>query len=915
MNRAKDGKVSLPPVGRGIAKISSLSFRMPWITLGCLSLLCVGSLLLAWFRLDFKTHRDDMISNKKWCQQNWKRYLAEFGQDDDLIVLARNGTEQEKIAALDAIAQRLASHPQVFDRIFYKVDLSGIRDRSLMFLESPQIKAISGHLANMAPLLEFPFAWNLFTLNSLTGEAHAKLKQLEARGSTTPSDLAFFEQFANIIRAASKSISGSAEYSNPWIGLLPAGNNHEQSLDKPSYLFSPDKSLALLMARPTAAEEGEFVTSRPAVDLIRKIMKEYSSSNPRVELGLTGLPVLEADEMAASQSDSTRASWIAFAGVLGLYIIVFRSWRYPVLTITTLLVGTILSLGWLTLTVGHLNLLSATFAVMLIGLGDYGVLWVSAYDESRKRNHEPFEALMETAIRVGPSIFTAACTTSLAFFAAMLADFQAVSEMGWIAGSGILLCMASCYTTLPALLAVSERKNSTLNESRMILAMPQEQSVSIWFRYPKGSVFASIIGTLLFLIPATKLSYDHNLLHLQSPSLDSVVWEKHLLEKMPQASWHAVTFTATREEALEWKKKFESMADVQMVAEVASLLPQDQSAKKPLLEDIQHRLRLLPKRGSKPAHPTANSGTLQKSLDQLAAEKEWEKLPGKLSETVQEIKEFQKALQTAGSMANSQLRAFEEQVTGDLIENLHKLREVSTPKSITADDIPVSLRQRYLSDSGQWLLRIFPRQDLWQYDNLKDFVNKIQQMDARATGKPFTTLEGLRSMKAGFQWAGIYALIAIVGVLAWDFRKLSKVLVALIPLAMGTCITMGCLHLLGYHLNPANMIAFPILVGVGIDNAVHILHDFHQRNRGVYYKPKSATLKGIAVAGLTTVLGFGSLMFSTHLGLASLGLMLALGVSACMICSIFWLPNLLGLRKPVSEADSSRSRLLRRKSA
>lgn len=188
-------------------------------------------------------------------------------------------------------------------------------------------------------------------------------------------------------------------------------------------------------------------------------------------------------------------------------------------------------------------------------------------------------------------------------------------------------------------------------------------------------------------------------------------------------------------------------------------------------------------------------------------------------------------------------------------------------------------------------------------------------MDARATGKPFTTLEGLRSMKAGFQWAGIYALIAIVGVLAWDFRKLSKVLVALIPLAMGTCITMGCLHLLGYHLNPANMIAFPILVGVGIDNAVHILHDFHQRNRGVYYKPKSATLKGIAVAGLTTVLGFGSLMFSTHLGLASLGLMLALGVSACMVCSIFWLPNLLGLRKPIQEVESTPSRLSRRKTA
>lgn len=842
-----------------------------------------------------------MISNQKWCQQNWKRYLAEFGQDDDVIVLARGGSEQEKIAALESIAGQLARHPDAFDRIFFKIDLQNIKNRSLLFLESQQIKAIAGHLSNMAPLLEFPFAWNLFTLKSLTGEAHARLKQMEARGAPSHADHAFFSQFRQILNSARTALNSPDGYANPWIGLMPQSPSSDRSLDKPSHLFSPDRSLALLMARPTTTGEGEFTTSRHSVETIRNILKDQKAQHPNVELGLTGLPVLEADEMAASQADSTRASWIAFAGVLGLYILVFRSWRYPILTITTLLAGTILSLGWLTLTVGHLNLLSATFAVMLIGLGDYGVLWVSAYDEARKRNHDPMESTLCTALQVGPGIFTAACTTSLAFFAAMLADFQAVSEMGWIAGSGILWCMLSCFITLPALIALVEEKQTSTSEANMILPMPQEIKPAFWFKSPKWAVAAGIAGTVLFLIPAFHLTYDHNLLHLQSPTLDSVIWEKHLLDKMPQASWHAVTFTATREEAMEWKKKFESMPEVGMVAEVASLLPQDQSAKKPLLEDIHHRLRLLPARGSNPTHPSANGESLQEALKILAAEKEWALLEHSAKPMVDEIRLLLQNLEDMGKKANPKLQAYEERLTANLIENLHQLRDVSTPKLISTEDIPAPLRDRYLSANGQWLLRIFPRQDLWQYDHLKEFVNKIQLVDARATGKPFTTLEGLRSMKSGFQWAGIYALFAIIGVLAWDFKKLVTILVALLPLAMGICITMGSLHLLGYRLNPANMIAFPILVGVGIDNAVHILHDFHQRQRHLTYKPGPGTLRGIAVAGLTTVLGFGSLMISTHLGLASLGLMLALGVSSCMVFSVLWLPNLLALHKTAKD--------------
>src|SRR5437588_276541 len=115
-------------------------------------------------------------------------------------------------------------------------------------------------------------------------------------------------------------------------------------------------------------------------------------------------------------------------------------------------------MGWLTLTVGHLNILSATFAVMLIGMGDYGVLWISRYEQERQGGADVLAALRTTVGSVGPGILTAATTTALAFYAAMLADFQAVAELGWIAGSGVLLCALSCFTVMPALLRLVARR-------------------------------------------------------------------------------------------------------------------------------------------------------------------------------------------------------------------------------------------------------------------------------------------------------------------------------------------------------------------------------------------------------------------------------------------------------------------------
>src|SRR5205823_10088254 len=274
-----------------------------------------------------------------------------------------------------------------------------------------------------------------------------------------PGDDQFFTQLLNISQVASNTLDNPRAYHNPWHSVVPDTPQQENLMAEPQYFFSGDGTLAFLLTRPVE-EQHSFTGAKKSVDKLRAILHDLGTEYPELELGLTGLPVLENDEMAAAQRDTHLASWLAIGGVTLLFFLVYRGIAYPLLTVMTLLVGTAWAMGWLTWTVGHLNILSATFAVMLIGMGDYGVLWVMRYEAARRRGADVRTALLHTTTHVASGNLTAAFTLALAFFAAMLADFRAVAELGWIAGCGVLLCALACFTVLPALLMIFDRRQS-----------------------------------------------------------------------------------------------------------------------------------------------------------------------------------------------------------------------------------------------------------------------------------------------------------------------------------------------------------------------------------------------------------------------------------------------------------------------
>ena len=881
----------LGSLARAVARVGN---RRPGFILAVACVVSLVCVVYSCLNLRFLTSRNDMISPSKEVQRRWKDHLARVGgTEDDMVVVFAGAEEPGLRPAVEDLVSRLKLEPERFRRVWHEADLRGLADRSLQLAPPEKLQAVLGQVRSMRPLLELPLAWNLFTLQNLVYETRMRLRGVTAeadlarrdRAARKPgaeADATVLDGFARILESAATTLATGEVAGSPW---APVDDDPRATrLMRPSLLTAPGGNLAFVLASPVPDESNKLDANKASVVRLREIVSEVQKRYSNLEMGVTGLPVLEFDEMEASQADTTRSSWLAFAGVLGLYLVVFRTWRAPAICAVPLLVGTVLALGWATLTVGHLNLLSATFAVMLIGMGDYSVLYVSRYLGELAAGAGHDEALENTASSLGASIATAALTSSLAFMAAMMSDFQAVAELGWIAGWGLVFCAAAALLMVPALLAVLRPEASTPS------AIACQAGWNLSAFGPVMAMVAVACGIGMF-----QLRYDHNLLKLQSPALPSVAWEHRLLEATPGASWHALVWAEDRMQALDMKARLEALPEVSMVTEVASLVTPPDAACPTAVGEIKRLLERLPSPGTRFQHPSPNPAQLTRELAQLreallAGPPPDEPQLGRLMTAASSL---EAALAKAGSAASNTLGRFDDALAEGLLVRLRELKAMAGTGPITLSDVPEAIRERHADNKGRFLLRVFAKAPLWESENLKRFNDAVLSVAPGATGKPYTTWEGLVGMQAGFIRAGLLALVAIVAILAIDFGSIIAVVLALVPLLVGTAISLGVFGWMGWALNPANMIALPLIVGVGVDNGVHVVHDWRARRGAGAYQVEAGVARGILVAGLTTIIGFGALMISEHRGLAGLGAILALGVGGSLGTALAILPWLL----------------------
>jgi hypothetical protein len=460
---------------------------------------------------------------------------------------------------------------------------------------------------------------------------------------------------------------------------------------------------------------------------------------------------------------------------------------------------------------------------------------------------------------------------------------------------------------MPALLVILEQQQigdrrrlpSAEGSNRTIINVPR-----LWLPALSSRPRLVLIGGGVLLVvcgvTSTHLKYDHNLLNLQSPGLDSVQWEHKLITKAAGVTWDALSIAHSRQQVLDLKAKYEALPEVSRVVEVATLIPEQQDSKLPIVQAIHQQLSQFSTDHSTPAPVASLSHTTRQLAIKLA----------ELADDDTLLSAAAKRLATtidSTSDVSERLRVFDLQMVADLARELTHLKSVSHPARITETDIPRELGERYIGSNGEFLVRAFARDSLWDYEALARFTTAVTTVDPEATGKAFRTLEGLRQMKSGFEWAAAYALVAIVVVLFLDFQRFGDLLLALLPLGVGVTLTLGLMAAMNVSLNPANMIALPLIVGVGVDNGVHVLHDYRTRRLETRYRLGFSTGRGVLVAALTTVIGFVALMTARHQGMASLGLALTIGVTSCMVAALVLLPAVLQLKTVQAEVGQQPS--------
>jgi predicted RND superfamily exporter protein len=272
-------------------------------------------------------------------------------------------------------------------------------------------------------------------------------------------------------------------------------------------------------------------------------------------------------------------------------------------------------------------------------------------------------------------------------------------------------------------------------------------------------------------------------------------------------------------------------------------------------------------------------------------ETELRKQLASLRETIRDLRKTMLGMDP--NVASKQLSAFQQSLFNDVYDTFDTLREQDDSSGMRVQDLPPALRDRFVGKTGKYLLQVNPREDVWQRDKQEAFVKELQSVAPRVTGTPVQLYYYTELLKVSYEQAAWYALIAISIMVLVHFRSLYSVILALLPVAVGSIWMVGLMGALNIPFNPANIMTLPLVIGIGVTNGIHILNRFaEERTPSILSK---STGKAVFVSGLTAISGFGSLLVAKHQGIHSLGELMSVGVATCMIAGLTFLPAILNL--------------------
>ena len=467
--------------------------------------------LSIWFtiaKLEFRTNRSDLVGGDKQYHRLYLEFRKEFQVEDDIVVVAESEQLEKNRQFVERLGAKLEAETNLFAHVFYKGDLKLMGPKALLFVPEDKLGEMAKTMRDFKPFLkQFTRATNLVTLvDSVNTQIRTAREETNAQNTALVQALPALER---IFKQARDALSRSGSPPSPGLNaLFDAGQQAEQSM----YITFGNGRIYLVSVQAAAENKrGE------AVARLRVLTRETEAEVPGLNVGVTGEPVLEFDEMQQSQKDTTLATIVSLVLVALIFIYGYQETGRPLKATLCLLVGMAYTMGFTTLAVGHLNILTITFVPILIGLAiDFGVHLITRYEEELRHGRSEREALEKAIVYTGMGIFTGALTTAGAFFAMAGTDFLGIKEMGIICGGGLLVSLIPMMTLLPALLLrgrqnVLDHEQGPVLEIKTAIAVDRRARIeNFWLRRPYLVSGVVVALSALCWWPARKVKFDYN---------------------------------------------------------------------------------------------------------------------------------------------------------------------------------------------------------------------------------------------------------------------------------------------------------------------------------------------------------------------------------------------------------------------
>jgi hopanoid biosynthesis associated RND transporter like protein HpnN len=903
--------VAISRTGRVLRRLVRLSCRRPGVTVAISLLLAAVAVAYTAHELTFKTSTRALLPQDAGYVLRYADYAKEFGELEDIVVVVEAGSFEGARAYAARLTEELRQAEVKFQRVAYRIDPKRFEGRQLLYLTTSELSEIRDKIFDHQEFME-SFAGDpslarlLEGVNTQMAAAFvSNLFDIGLQDKDLPVDTRFLRV---LLDQMASRLERPAPYRSPWGTLFSFG---EDPPDDAGYFLSEDKSLLFILVETPPGQKGSFTGDQAAIETIREAVAKLRPAFPNVQAGVTGAPALSNDEMTAAFHDSSISDVLAFALTLLVMTLAFVRVGKPLLMLGVLAVTLAWSMGVVTLTVGHLTLFSVMFISIVVGIGiDYGIYYLFRYEEEIFLGRSLREALELAAARTGPGMLAGALTAAGTFFVLMLTDFRGIQELGFIAGIAILIAWVGMMTLFPAILVFVDRHHEDRPRGQRPRAHQLER-IQVPFlnhlvTFPRTILIGAGVLTAFSLWAVPRVGFDYNVLNLQAKGTESVAWERRTLASTGRSGFNGLSSASSLAELRAKQAAFEKLPSVSDTESVLRVIPDEQPEKIALIKSFAPLVAPIRVGRSSPVDLQRLKQALadiKRRFDVVAVEA-GAKLPAEIRVVRDKTIAVQRLLERSNrDSAEAALNYLQAQLYRDFVNKFYSLQRNLNPTTVTIKDVPEELRRKFIGESGRFLIQIHPKVDIWEKAGAAQFVRELRTVDADVTGPPVITYEATVLMERAYLTGSLYAFVLVGGLSILMIRRLRESLLGLLPMVLGVLWTVGLMQIFGIKFNLANIWGLPLIIGTAAEFGLNvILSHLEGRTHGGPLVARSAVL-GVALNGITTMVGFGSLMIATHQGIFSLGLLLTLGSACGLAAALVVLPVVLKLlMKPVERA-------------